>query len=160
MLRVLQEHAVDFIVIGGVAAGMYGSPVLTQDLDITPAVNRANLSRLSTALTELNAGVRAEELDDPLPFGHDADSLAAVQVWNLRTPYGDLDLSFTPTGTTGYDDLRRDATELVFRGLRIVVASLADVIRSKEAAGRDKDRRVLPVLREILARRLHEPPRS
>jgi len=156
ILRVLQEHEVDYVLIGGMAAIFHGSPVLTQDVDITPAVNGANLSRLSDALTALNAGVRAEELDEPLPFGHDADSLVAVQVWNLRTPYGDLDLSFTPTGTTGYDDLRRDATELAFRGLRIVVASLADVIRSKEAAGRDKDRRVLPVLREILARRLHE----
>ena len=56
----------------------------------------------------------------------------------------------------GYDDLRRDAGEVTFRGLRILVASLADVVRSKEAAGRDKDRRALPVLREILARRLHE----
>jgi hypothetical protein len=156
ILRVLQQHHVDFIVIGGMAAVFHGSPVLTQDLDITPAIGRENLSRLSSALTALDAKVRAVELDEPLPFGHDADSLAAVQVWNLTTRHGDLDISFTPTGTAGYDDLRRDAGEVAFRELQIRVASLADVIRSKEAAGRDKDRRALPVLREILARRLHE----
>ncbi|CAN5334953.1 hypothetical protein BH20ACT5_BH20ACT5_08830 [soil metagenome] len=156
MLAALQRHEMEFVLIGGMAAIFHGSPLLTQDIDITPARNRENLTRLSAALTELDAKVRAVELDEALPFSHDADSLAAVQVWNLSTPYGDLDISFVPTGTTGYDDLRRDAGRVDFRGLQIWVASLADVIRSKEAAGRDKDRRALPVLREILARRLHE----
>lgn len=149
-------HGVEFVVIGGFAANLHGSPLPTLDIDITPATARANLVRLSAALTELDAKVRAVEIDEPLPFSYDADSLAAVQVWNLRTAYGDLDISFVPTGTTGYDDLRRGAAVVELRGLRIVVASLADVIRSKEAAGRDKDRRALPVLREILARRLQD----
>lgn len=147
------EHAVEFVVIGGFAANLHGSPLPTLDVDITPRRSQENLQRLSDALRELDAKVRAVELDEPLPFSHDADSLAAVQVWNLRTPDGDLDISFVPTGTTGYDDLRRDAAVEDLHGLRIVVASLADVIRSKEAAGRDKDRRTLPVLRELLARR-------
>lgn len=156
MLRVLLEHEVEFIVIGGFAAVIHGSPLPTLDLDITPLHGKANLGRLSAALSDLKAMVRAVELDEPLPFGQDADSLGAAQVWNLRTLSGDLDISFVPTGTTGYHDLRRDAAVEDFRGLPVLVASLADVIRSKEAAGRDKDRRVLPVLREILARRLHE----
>ncbi len=156
MLRVLERHEVRFVVIGGMAAIFHGSPLLTEDLDITPDRDRENLAKLSAALRELDAKVRAVELDEPLPFSHDAESLGAVQVWSLSTPHGGLDISFTPTGTEGYEDLRRDAGEVTFRGLRIVVASLADVVRSKEAAGRDKDRRALPVLREILARRLHE----
>lgn len=160
MLAALQRHDVDFVLIGGMAAALHGSPLLTQDIDITPLRTQDNLRRLSNALREMDARVRAAELDEPLPFDHNADSLAAVEVWNLATPHGDFDISFIPTGTGGYDDLRRDATEVAFRGLRIVVASLADVIRSKEAAGRDKDRRALPVLREILARRLHEGPVS
>ncbi|MEA2551184.1 MAG: hypothetical protein QOE25_953, partial [Actinomycetota bacterium] len=43
-----------------------------------------------------------------------------------------------------------DATHLTILGADVDVASLADVIRSKEAAGRE-DRLVLPVLRRILA---------
>lgn len=61
-----------------------------------------------------------------------------------------------PAGTGGYADLRREAIDIELRGVRVPIASLADVIRSKEAAGRDKDRRVLPVLRELLARQLRE----
>ena len=156
ILRVLRSHRVDLIVIGGFAANLHGSPLPTFDVDITPHRDRENLTRLSGALRELDARVRAIDVDDPLPFDHDADSLGAVQFWNLSTPYGDLDISFTPAGTRGYEDLRREASEVKLRGLHILVASLADVVRSKEAAGRDKDRRALPVLREILARRLHE----
>lgn len=86
-----------------------------------------------------------------MPFGHDAASLAGSRIWNLVTDLGRLDLTFEPSGTEGYTDLARDATHLVILGVDVDVASLADVIRSKEAAGRDRDRLVLPVLRWILA---------
>lgn len=160
ILAALVQHGVEFVVIGGYAANLHGSPLPTLDLDITPRREPNNLGRLSAALRELDARVRAVELDEPLPFDHNADSLAAVEVWNLTTRSGDLDISFVPTGTRGYEDLRQNAVDVGRSGVRIMVASLADVIRSKEAAGRDKDRRTLPVLREILARRLHEPPVS
>ena len=39
---------------------------------------------------------------------------------------------------------------------QVSVSCLADIVGSKQAANRLKDQRVLPVLREILARRLHE----
>ena len=151
ILEVLTRHGVDCVAIGGFAAFLQGSPIPTDDVDITPARDRDNFAKLSAALTELDAKIRAEGVD-PLPFAHDADSLAAVQVWNLTTTYGDLDISLVPTGTRGYEDLRRDAIEIDLRGTRVLIASLADIVRSKGAAGRDKDRRALPVLRELLAR--------
>jgi len=91
-----------------------------------------------------------------LPVDRDANSLAAVGIWNLTTRYGDLDITVTPSGTFGYDDLRREAIDIEIRGVHVKLASLADVVRSKEAAGRDKDRRALPVLRELVARQLRE----
>ena len=49
-------------------------------------------------------------------------------------------------------DLRRGATrELITETLEIPVASLADVIRSKEATGREKDLLHLPTLRRLHA---------
>ena len=86
-----------------------------------------------------------------LPFDCSGDflrDLAPDSILNLTTTAGDLDLAFRPSGTRGYPDLRRDAIEIeVADGVRILVASLADVIRSKEAAGREKDRLMLPRLR-------------
>jgi predicted nucleotidyltransferase len=152
ILRVLTDHGVAFILVGGFAATLHGSPLLTRDVDIVPERTTDNLARLSAALTELEARIRVDAEPAGFPFDHDAASLAGVTVLNLRTRYGDLDLTFTPSGTTGYPDLRRDAIELTLAGTHVLVASLADVIRSKAAANRDKDRRALPVLRELLAR--------
>lgn len=150
IVRVLQEHKVRFVVIGGLAALAHGSPFPTEDLDVTPEAGAANLQRLSHALDDLDARVRADADPAGLPFHHDATSLAAVGTWNLTTRYGDLDLCLQPAGTQGYRDLARDAVQVRAFGIDIPIASLADVVRSKQAADRPKDQRVLPTLRRLL----------
>ncbi|HZY76707.1 MAG TPA: hypothetical protein VFE40_10335 [Jatrophihabitantaceae bacterium] len=72
---------------------------------------------------------------------------------NLRTPYGDLDLTFLPAGTDGYPDLVVQAQPRRVGGIEVLVASLDDVIRSKEAAARNKDVEALPELDRLAARR-------
>ena len=159
ILETLERHGVRFVLIGGLAGVHWGSPFPTEDLDITPQRERNNLDRLSAALTELEARIRTASEPEGLPFAHTGASLADAQVWDLVTPYGELDISFVPNGTAGYEDLIRDAATDEVQGVRIRIASLADVIRSKQAANRPKDQRVLPTLREILASR-HEQPRE
>jgi len=151
ILDCLTRHEVAYVLIGGFAAAAHGSPIPTMDIDITPQRTRDNLDRLSAALDELGAKVRVEG-SEALPFAHDAISRAGIETLNLTTQHGDLDLAFQPAGTQGYDDLRRDAIAIEIGGARVLLASLADIVRSKAAAGRDKDRRALPVLRELLAR--------
>jgi hypothetical protein len=153
MLRRLVEYGVDFVVIGGVAARLRGAPLLTADIDITPAADRPNLERLADALVRLDAKLRTPDEPDGVPFPLEPDLIASVAVWTLATRSGDLDIVITPAGTSGYGDLTRDATPLVVSvdpELVVTVASLADIIRSKEAAGRDKDRAALPLLRRTL----------
>jgi predicted nucleotidyltransferase len=150
ILAVLNRHDVRFVLVGGFAAVIHGSPYVTTDIDVVPEVERGNLANLSDALRELNARVWTSSEPDGLVFAHDAESLAMATIWNLVTDHGRLDLTFLPSGTTGYDDLAKDAIHLHILGAEVDVASLADVIRSKEAAAREKDRLVLPVLRRIL----------
>lgn len=149
ILAVLEAHDVRCVLIGGFAAVIHGSPYLTTDVDVVPAVDHENLERLSDALRSLHAKVWTSAEPDGVPFDHSASSLADVRVWNLVTDHGRLDLTFQPSGTQGYEDLARDASHLVILGVGVDVASLADIIRSKEAAGREKDRLVLPVLRRL-----------
>lgn len=153
MLRVLEKHGVEFVVIGGVAARLRGAPLLTQDVDVTPADGRPNLERLAAALVELEAKLRTATEPDGVGFPIEPGLLESATRWTLVTKFGDLDLVFSPAGTGGFTDLRRDADDLriaVDPELRVQVASLADVIRSKEAAGREKDRAALPLLRRTL----------
>jgi predicted nucleotidyltransferase len=152
ILAALDRHGVRYVVIGGLAAILHGAPHVTTDVDIVPEEALRNLERLSEVLRELNAKIRVAGEEDGVPFGHDADSLARVRIWNLVTDRGNLDITFQPSGTHGYEDLRRDAVQMTVRGVEVPVASLADVIRSKEAAGRERDRAILPTLRRILER--------
>lgn len=150
IIRVLDSHGVRYVLIGGMAATLHGADYVTSDLDITPAQEADNLERLSAALTDLRARIRVDDPPEGLPFAHDGQSLAAAGVWNLVTRAGDLDISFVPSGTSGYADLRRDAINVTIHGTTVTVASLADVVRSKQAAGRSKDRAALPMLRKLL----------
>lgn len=158
ILEVLDRHDVVYVVVGGVAAVLHGAAHVTTDVDVVPEEGRRNLERLSDALRELGARIRVTGEPDGVPFDHSAESLARVRIWNLQTELGDLDITFEPSGTHGYEDLRRDAVVLSIRGVDVPVASLADVIRSKEAAGRPRDRASLPALRELLSRQRRERP--
>ena len=148
-----------YVIIGAFAAIAQQAPIpATRDIDLTPETGPENLARLSLALKELSARIRTEGVPAGLPFSHDAASLAAAEVWNLICPDGEFDISFHPSGFTGgYAQLAVNAHRLRVGEVEVVVADLADVIRSKESAGRPKDLRVLPLLyRHQFARRAAE----
>lgn len=150
ILRVLKKHDVRFIVIGAIAAIAQGYPLNTQDIDITPTRDPANLERLAAALRELGARLRVPTDEAGVAFPVDAQMLAGAEMWTLQTQHGDLDISYVPSGTQGYEDLRRDARDEEIGGVEVAIASLTDIIRSKEAAGREKDQAQLPALRRTL----------
>ena len=68
--------------------------------------------------------------------------------WYL-TNAGRLDIAFEPAGTAGYDDLARDATRFEAFGVHFLVASVDDIIRSKESTGRAKDEDDVLLLKEL-----------
>ncbi len=152
ILRVLHRHDVEFVLIGGMAATLHGSDVVTLDLDVSPKSTRDNLERLASALRDLNASLRVEAEPAGVPFDAHVELLERVQLLNLVTRAGDLDIVMQPAGSSGYNDLRRDALAISISGVPVLVASLADVIRSKEAANREKDRSVLPALKRLQVR--------
>lgn len=147
LLATLRRHEVDFIVIDLIAAIAQGYPMATRDLDVTPSREPDNVERLAEALRQLQAKLRT--LSEPVDFPIEADYLAGVPSWTLVTPLGELDILFEPAGTRGYDDLKRDAVEVML-GVPVLVASLVDVIRMKQATGREKDQIQLPALRRTL----------
>ncbi len=163
IVDVLNRHHVKFVVIGAFAAIAQRAPIpATRDIDLTPDSSLENLTRLSAALKELGARIRTDAVDGGLPFDHDGRSLAASPVWNLICAFGEFDLSFTPSGIAGgYEELALRAHRMRVDAVDVMVADLSDVIRSKEAAGRPKDLRVLPILyRFDRQRREGNPPTS
>jgi hypothetical protein len=153
VVETLNRHGVRYVLIGGVAATLHGSPLRTGDTNVCPDVRADNLEKLAVALRALKARIRTEGVEGGLPFSCDATFLSRVALLKLETDAGDLDVSFVPSGTQGYDDLVAHVARFDLDGVIAPTAALLDIIRSKTAANRAKDQASLPVLDE-LARKL------
>lgn len=146
LFRVLDAHGVEYVLIGGLAAVLRGSTAMTNDADIVPARDDLNMTRLRDALVDLEARLRVADEADGVEFQPHPALLASMAMLNLTTRCGDLYLAFQAAALEDYDALRAHSTVFEIDGLRVHVASLADIIRSKEAADRPRDRAVLPIL--------------
>jgi hypothetical protein len=144
-LGVLNRHGVRFVVIGGVAGRLWGSPTLTNDVDICYGRSRDNLERLAAALVELGARLRGVE--DDVPFLLDAETFERGQNFTFTTSLGPLDVIGLPAGIRHFDELATNAVAFdLGDGVRVQVCDLDDLIRMKRASARPKDRIELEVL--------------
>jgi hypothetical protein len=161
-LKTLLRHQVRFVVIGGFAGRLWGSPTLTNDLDICYARDRKNLRSLAAALAELHASLRGAP--EGLPFRPDPETLSSGDHFTFVTDAGNLDCLGTPAGSRGFADLIAGAETMKLDEIEVAVASVDDLIRLKRAAARPKDlieAEVLGALREEIERGSDpRPPRK
>ncbi len=128
------RHRVRYLFIGKSAAILLGYPDTTQDADLFVEKSEPNARAAVDALRELGFGltdVQAEEIRRGKDF---------VQLKN--GPF-DLDLIFAPDGIETFEEAWRRHVEVE----RFPVCHIDDVIASKAATGRVKDRESLPRLR-------------
>jgi predicted nucleotidyltransferase len=137
VLAALEQTGLEALVDGSVAAVLQGSPVTTQDLDLlvrdTPA-NRRKIEELGQRL-----GARPREIS------------ALTNVLRIDATSAPVDLLFDRLpGNLSFESLRSRSIAIDLAGRTARVASLEDIILSKEAAGRPKDHAQLPILRDTL----------
>lgn len=145
LLKAMVDHEVDFIVVGGVAEILAGSPVVTVDLDIVHDVSKQNISRLLTALRKLNARYySATGVARP-----DNRELAARERHRLLTDSGLLNVLRTIDGTAYYPDLVKTATTYKVENFQVTALDLESLIEIRERAKSPEDRYSLRFLRCI-----------
>lgn len=139
IFEIFGRHAVDYVVIGGIAVIAHGHTRNTRDVDFMAAAGAGNLRHLAAALRELGArlsGVDAHLLGidvyDPKVLGSGAN-------FTLETAAGGLDYFSEVPGAAPYERLRERALVVDLGGLAIRVAGRDDLIRMKQAAGRPQD---------------------
>lgn len=141
LLEILAETfgaaRLEVILIGCAAAAIDGAPVTTEDFDFMWRPTRANYLKLRAVARSLGATLSQPEYP-------------ASKFYRIDNPSEGLqvDLLAHADGIRSFESLRSRATRVPFGSGHILVASLDDVIRSKRAADRPKDRAVLPVLEE------------
>ena len=144
LLAALDRHRVTYIIIGAFARVIQGAEETTRGIDIVPSTRAENLRRLGTALAELHAA----PADVAEAAVADRGSSQAIHV--LMTDFGEVKAVSQPSGTGGYDDLRRAATrEPLGHGLRPSVASVGDLSRMLSALGRGEDTPKILAMRRL-----------
>jgi hypothetical protein len=144
LLRVLATHHVRFIVVGGVAAIIEGAPVTTLDLDVVYEATDDNVDRLAAALRSVNAHYRDLAGRRILP---DEERLLTTRTNLMMTDLGPFDALTEIGDHERYGDLHDESALRAMGAFEVRVLKLDKVIETKEAANRDKDRAMLPVLR-------------
>jgi hypothetical protein len=152
-LKLLSERGVNFVVIGGYAATLHGSAYLTRDLDICYERTPENMERLVRALSPYRPRLRGAP--EGLPFVFDMKTLSNGMNFTLATDLGDIDLLGHVSGLGEFPAVALDAISMPLFGGEYRVASLDSLIRSKRAAGRNKDLNVLPELEAL--KEMHAP---
>jgi hypothetical protein len=146
VLGAFERNRVQYILIGGQAGIVWGSPLLTEDFDAVYARDRDNLERVVAALRELHARVRVPGVDEERPFQLDATTLERGFNFTFGTDAGPVDLLGLPAGVDGFPELEPNSVQVQIAGHRVRVAALDDLIRMKVAAGRPKDRAAVETL--------------
>lgn len=86
LLGVLARHGVRYVLTGSVAALAYGVDIgQAGDLDITPALDEENLSRLGMVLRDIEAGI-----DPDAPMGHWETLPDGEKKWRAGAPTQEL----------------------------------------------------------------------
>jgi hypothetical protein len=148
ILEILLKHNADFIVVGGVCGALHNAPVTTFDLDVVHSRDAENLPRLLAALKELDA--RYRDLGGRI-IRPTESHLRSPGHQLLMTKHGPLDVLGEIGRHHDYQALLPDTvTAVVSRNLKVRTLSLEALIREKEAAGRDKDKAALLILRQTL----------
>ncbi|MCI0650258.1 MAG: hypothetical protein L0Z55_00095 [Planctomycetes bacterium] len=141
------RNGVEFLIVGGQAELLFGSPRITYDVDLCYRRTASNLERLAQALVELNPKLRGAPSD--LRFRIDAQSLALGCNFTFSTALGDLDLLGYLEPVGGYEELIRSAEAYVVGDLELHTISLGDLIKIKRHIRRPKDIQSLVQLEAI-----------
>jgi hypothetical protein len=129
-IRALNAHAVEYMLVGGYAVGVYGHVRATTDIDFFYRNTSDNVERLMRAM--MSFGAPAQLID--------AQHLAAVDaVTQMGAPPIRIDLLSSLSGVT-FEQAAPDTIHVDVAGERLPVIGLAALRQNKQATKRPKDR--------------------
>jgi hypothetical protein len=137
--NVFAEHRLDAVMVGNAAAALHGAPVTTLDVAFMFRKTPTNLKKLKAVATSLRGVILK-------PY------YPASDFYRITNDDNGMQLDFMSRlhGIRSFEGLRSRASEVEFGEHELQIACLADIIKSKRAAGRDRDLAVLTILERTL----------
>ena len=143
VVAALAKVRLEAILIGNAAAAIHGALVTTLDFDFMFRRTTVNLAKLKKFAQRLDAVILR-------PY---------YPMWSLYRVMNDgrgLQADFMPAihGVKSFNSLRSRAEKMILAGHGLWIANLADIIASKRAAGRPRDKAVMEILERTLREKL------
>jgi len=137
--QLLDRHKLEAILIGNAAAALQGATVTTIDIDFLFRRTPSNIRKLKAIAADLEAVILR-------PY------YPVSPLWRIARDRDGLQLDFMDAihGVRSFEGLRKRSSLIRIGSVQILVATLADIIKSKKAAGRPQDTAVLPLLEKVL----------
>jgi predicted nucleotidyltransferase len=147
LIQRLCDAGIDFVIVGGFAATLHGSSLVTRDLDVCAVLSSENVEKLREALRDLRPAHRFTPQN--LSFLEIPEPGVPMLNLYLRTEIGPIDVLGSILGIGEFERVRAGAIEIELFGRHCLVISLDDLIRAKEAVGREKDLLAVKELKAI-----------
>ena len=148
LLRTLLEHEIDFVLIGGFAAVVHGTTLVTQDLDICAAITEEQVSKLRKALKDLHPRHRMNP-NAKHSFLEYPEVIKGINNIYLETDLGILDILSQTEPAGSFDEIKSRALEVSLYGYKCRVISIEDLIQIKKSMKRPKDLQAVEELKII-----------
>jgi predicted nucleotidyltransferase len=139
VLYAMRLYRLEGILIGNAAAALHGAPVTTLDFDFMFRETPVNLRKLKDVSRTLDAVILR-------PY------YPVSKLYRMVNDDLGLQVDFMPVihGVRSFESLRSRTTTITIVGYELRLAALKDIIASKRAAGRPRDRAVLEILERTL----------
>ena len=130
LLRLLEEHRVEYMVVGGYAVAFHGYPRFTKDIDVFFQSDDENVRLLRQALMAF--GFREEDL--PREAFTTPGNVLTFGVVPTR-----IDLINSIDGVT-YEEARRNVVRGTYGEVEVTFIGFEDLIKNKKSTPRAKDK--------------------
>jgi hypothetical protein len=138
LLKVFEKYKVRYLIVGGYAVMKYSEPRFTKDLDLFIATDRENANSVYAALKEFGAPLENLTSDDFLQKGY---------FYQMGRPPLRVDIMMSIPGVD-FDEAWKNREIVELNELKIFFISKSDLIRAKEASGREQDKIDVSYLKE------------
>jgi hypothetical protein len=153
VLKRFYQDRIKYLIVGGLAVNLHGVPRVTQDIDIIIATDKDNILRTNRILKELGYVPRLPvDPDDMADKGRlkewiEEKNMKAFSFWNNKEAYKVVDIVLVHP--LDFEISYRSKVVREAEGVEIFLASVEDIIKMKEASGREQDMSDIKMLRKV-----------